>query len=157
MYVIVRVVTPPRKAPRMKAHDAVKGNSTAKIQPASVEPDGAIVHCIAISDMVMKIGRITVPPAIAIACEGFSRPSPNPAAPYSATNPPPHWESVQNIWRSGGEDGAEAMREFLSGGWKRVPEKQRWWNDALGGPVEARRLANLRMVQGVRGGMEGFR
>jgi hypothetical protein len=102
----------------------------------------------------MKIGRVTVPPAVAFACEGFSKPSPNPSIKYSATYPPPHWESVQDIWRSGG---AKAMREFLSGGWKKVPESERWWDDALGGPVETKRLVNLKMVQGVRGGMEGFR
>ncbi|KAJ7453612.1 hypothetical protein B0H11DRAFT_2070495 [Mycena galericulata] len=148
MYVIVRVVTLPTVAQKRKAHRSPKS------QPNSVEPDGAIVHCIAISDMVMKIGRVTVPPAIAIACEGFSKPSPNPSAPYSATNPPPHWERVRAIWKSGG---AKAMRDFLSGGWKTVAEEDRWWDDALGGPVESKRRDNLNMVQGIRAGMEGFK
>ncbi|KAJ6590603.1 hypothetical protein DFH09DRAFT_976043 [Mycena vulgaris] len=162
MYVIVRVVTLPSTDQRKKARSTSNQDIPArdfpgKFQPNSVEPDGAIVHCIAISDMVMKIGRVTVPPAVALACEGFSQPSSNPSIPYSATNPPPHWETVLAIWRSGGNNGAKAMRDFLSGGWKKVPENERWWDDALGGPVEARRLTNLKMVQGVRGGMEGFR
>ncbi|KAF7362518.1 hypothetical protein MVEN_00599600 [Mycena venus] len=171
MYVIVRVVTLPtaaqkKKGERFAKEQTVREDSPSSIhgpsilelpqrfRPDAVEPDGAIVHCIAISDMVMKIGRVTVPPALAFACEGFSKPSPDPSAPYSATKPPPHWKHVQAIWKSGG---AKAMRDFLSGGWKSVPEKEKWWDDALSGPVESKRLDNLKMVRGIRAGMEGFK
>jgi hypothetical protein len=69
------------------------------------ELDGATVHCVGVSVMCFKIGRITIPPAIAMACEGFTRrPTPSddgaPVAGYSATNPPPSWTKHAQKLRS---------------------------------------------------------
>ncbi|THH16514.1 hypothetical protein EW146_g4133 [Bondarzewia mesenterica] len=116
------------------------------------EPDGAVVNCVSINDIVLKHGRITVPPALALACDGFCTPPREGKAPYSAANPPPHWHHVRAIIDSGG---LGAMREFMSGGWRDVPESERWWEHALAGPVEEKRAANYALVGGVRKGMQG--
>ncbi|KAH7911510.1 hypothetical protein BJ138DRAFT_1085416 [Hygrophoropsis aurantiaca] len=138
---------------------------------AEPEPDGATLHCIAISRMCFKHGRITVPPAVAMACEGFSKPPPaSPGhkpesepvvAAYSATNPPPSWVHAQNL-RVPPVGSMKAFEEFLRGGWRQGLADgegvgQRWWEEALGGVVEERRRANLEVLELVRVGMEGCR
>lgn len=79
------------------------------------EPDGARVNCLSISELCCKLGRITIPPALVLACDGLTVP-PTPSSPkgffdgsspdveeYSHENPPPHWEHVHRIrgkmWR----------------------------------------------------------
>jgi hypothetical protein len=47
--------------------------------------------------------------------------------------------------------------KFLKGGWRDVPEDERWWEDALDGPIEEQRKANLEILDPVRKGMEGAR
>jgi len=39
-----------------------------------VEPDGATLHCIAVAQTCFKWGSITVPPAVVLASEGFTKP-----------------------------------------------------------------------------------
>ncbi|KAH7920206.1 hypothetical protein BV22DRAFT_1122897 [Leucogyrophana mollusca] len=131
------------------------------------EPDGATLHCIAISHMCFKHGRITVPPAVALACEGFSKPpslegvdessSPSPklAPAYSPSNPPPSWIRAQDI-RVALNGSMKSYVEFVRGGW-RDGEGERWWEEALGGVIEERRKANLAVLESVRIGMEGSR
>jgi hypothetical protein len=45
----------------------------------------------------------------------------------------------------------------MRGGWKDVPEGERWWVDALGGEVEEKRVRNLAAVKGVKEGMVAAR
>ena len=57
--------------------------------PLALE-DGTTLHCIAVSQLVFKHGRITIPPALGIALNGFSRaPAPDyasgPLPSFSAT------------------------------------------------------------------------
>ncbi|TRM69960.1 hypothetical protein BD626DRAFT_392602 [Schizophyllum amplum] len=121
------------------------------------EEDGAIVHTVSVSQMCYKIGRITVPPALVFATNGFSQPAPEGAAPYSRTNPPPHWATVQDLGAKPKGGSVRKMRDFLKGGWKGVPESERWWEQALGGPVEERRKAALPAFQKIVGGMDAVR
>jgi hypothetical protein len=131
------------------------------------EPDGATLHCVHISQICFKIGRVTVPPTIVLASNGFSSPPsppPPPASsgtkiqankvvPYSHANPPPHWARVKAL-RCKPEGSMKAYVEFLKGGWRDVPEGERWWEEALAGPVEERRRAQMRALDWMRNGME---
>jgi len=61
------------------------------------------------------------------------------------------------------------FKEFLKGGWKKVPgydgqvestdrgETGKWWEEALGGPIEEKRKKNLKIVEALKVGMEGLR
>jgi len=114
----------------------------------SEEPDGATLNCVAISETCFKIGRITVPPSIALAMNGLSQPS--TGAPYSHENPPPHWHKVKELTND-----PKTIRAFLSGGWRDVPPAERWWEHALTGPIEQTRKTNLELIDGLRRSMEG--
>ncbi|EGN91776.1 hypothetical protein SERLA73DRAFT_192050 [Serpula lacrymans var. lacrymans S7.3] len=136
------------------------------------EPDGATLHCVSISTMCFKQGRITVPPGVIIAAEGFSRPpsagssdpSPSTSSPtasspvnsYSRANPPPTWALSQSL-RLAPTGSMRTFREFLKGGWRNVPEGQRWWEDALGGEIEERRKAAVEVLGLARKGLEETR
>lgn len=132
------------------------------------ESDGATLHCISISQLCYKHGRITVPPTLVLAASGFSAPPPaspssdSPPTPYSHANPPPHFHHAKTLISP---RATRKYREFLRGGWRNVPEAERWWDNALGGVVEERRKANVEGLGGVnepdgpmsalRRGMEG--
>jgi len=51
----------------------------------------------------------------------------------------------------------KAFVKFQSGGWRDVPEGERWWEDALGGEVKVQRVQNLKLLGNLRHGMEGAR
>ncbi|KAH9927893.1 hypothetical protein B0H21DRAFT_838213 [Amylocystis lapponica] len=108
------------------------------------EPDGATLHCVSVSTICFKLGRITVPPALLFACEGF--------AGADTLKDAAHAEHVRAL--RGGDLGA--LRAFLAGGWRAVPPGERWWEAAMGGAVEARRAAGMRVVEGLRAGLEGL-
>ncbi|KAI0049056.1 hypothetical protein FA95DRAFT_1588454 [Auriscalpium vulgare] len=117
------------------------------------EPDGALVNCISINELVFKHGRITVPPALVFAADGFTSPAPKGVAAYGPENPPPHWAKVRDLLKAGG---LSAMRTFYRGGWRDVPEGERWWEQALEG-LEQRRVTNLKLIKGVREATDGAR
>lgn len=102
-----------------------------------VESSDVTLHCIAVSQMCFKVGRITVPPAVALASSGFCLTA-------------PEWKHVRGM-RQRGE-----MRAFLRGGWRDVPVGARWWENALE-RIEERRVRNLQVVGKVREGLEGVR
>jgi hypothetical protein len=114
----------------------------------SEEPDGAILNCVAISETCFKIGRITVPPSIALVMNGFSQPS--TGVPYSHENPPPAWRNVKELTSD-----LKATRAFLTGGWRDVPPAERWWEHALTGSIEQTRKRNFELLDGLRRSMEG--
>lgn len=125
----------------------------AQLLPA--EPDGATLHCIAVCELCFKVGRITVPPALVFALDGFSVPAPDGTR-YTRTNPPPSFAAAQALQTPDLPHGhARTLQNFLKGGWREVPAGERWWEDALGGEIEARRVRNLEAVKGVREGLEG--
>lgn len=121
------------------------------------EPDGAIVNTVSISRCVFKVGRVTVPPALVFACNGFSIPPPTPGAPYSHANPPPHWQHVKSITSKPLGGSPKALQTFLKGGWRDVPEGERWWESALGGAVEEKRKKAAEVMQYLTAGMDGAR
>ncbi|KAI0775056.1 hypothetical protein BD413DRAFT_532677 [Trametes elegans] len=135
------------------------------------EPDGAVLNCLSVSELVCKIGRITVPPSLVLAMDGFCHTpppakegdAPAPAA-YSRAHLPPHWERVRAL-RGDAHPNTDApskatmkaLREFYAHGWREVPEDERWWEHALGREVEERRLQGLAAMQALRKGMEEAR
>ncbi|KAG0708710.1 hypothetical protein DFH29DRAFT_891685 [Suillus ampliporus] len=140
----------------LQAEEAAEAIKTlAAAQSQMTEPDGAVLHCVAISYICFKHGRITVPPNVILPCEGFSKP-PSAASdvPFSPTNPPAHWKNAQAL-RVDPSGSMSAFAKFLKGGWRDVPEGERWWEDALDGPIEEQRKANLQVLDNVRKGMEG--
>jgi len=154
------------------------------------EPDGAIVHTIAVSQGCFKVGRITVPPALVFAVSGFAAPplpssfhAPSPSdlsthiqssfgantTSYSHHNPPPHFSSHVKPLMSPLHGGSvEKLRAFMSGGWKEVPEGERWWEQAMGvgaadenrsgfKATEERRVRGLEVVGRLPEGLAGLR
>ena len=122
----------------------------------TVEPDGATVHCIGVSTQCFKIGRITIPPSLVFTCEGFTGSPTDPSGkPYSLDNPPPHFAKAQELQKPDLAKGhLKTFQKFLAGGWKEVPEGERWFENALGPNVEERRRKNLEAIQGVSTGMQ---
>ena len=104
------------------------------------EPDGATVHCVSVNVMVFKLGRITVPPGLVLAGEGFG-----------AT--PGQGVAARRRALALGPDG---MGELYRGAWRTVPEGDggRWWDEAMRG-LEERIERRVRKVMGVREGLEG--
>jgi hypothetical protein len=155
--------TPALETPASRAPDAVDGPlppsaaalSQRLLAAPAPEPDGATLHCLAVSVMCFKIGRISVPPAVVLASEGLHRPAPAGAAAYGASNPPPAWTTHAQRLRA--QAGSREFRAFVAGGWRDVPKDQRWWEDALGGEVEALRVERLKALQPYRLAAEGAR
>ena len=119
------------------------------------EPDGATLHCISVSELCFKVGRITVPPALVFACEGFSGPPPSGAQPYTLANPPPHFLAAQSMQKKDLAKGhLKTFQSFLKGGWRDVPPGERWWENAFGPEIEERRKKNLEAIYGITTGMD---
>ncbi|KAL4077811.1 hypothetical protein J3A83DRAFT_4216795 [Scleroderma citrinum] len=148
--------------------------------------NGSLLHCIAISQVCFKQDRISVPPAVALASEGFSKHPPcalestseselnglhKVPARYTPSNPSPHWAKVRDI-PVPPTGSIKHFKEFLKGGWKEVPSSNghaegadagkataggRWWEEALSGPIEEQRKKNLKIVEALRVGMERIR
>ncbi|KAH0826097.1 hypothetical protein J3R83DRAFT_5843 [Lanmaoa asiatica] len=54
-------------------HTDNNGTGSTRRTPI-VEPDGVLLHCVAVSQICFKLGRITIPPAVILASEGFTKP-----------------------------------------------------------------------------------
>ncbi|KAK0495703.1 hypothetical protein EDD18DRAFT_1170424, partial [Armillaria luteobubalina] len=126
-------------------HPADIRKLAAKLATTHEEPDGAIVHCISISQFCFKIGRITIPPALVLAINGFS------IGDYSLENPPPSYVATKKIFE---QPDSKAMKKFLMGGWRDVPKEERWWEVALGGDIEKMRAERLTAMEEIRLGMD---
>jgi len=152
------------------ANGHIDGSSTSRRVPI-VEPDGAILHCVAVSQTCYKWGRITIPPAVVLASEGFTKPydegddegsssidnNKRSRPCYSHTNPPPNWIKSQAL-RVAPQGSMGQFQAFLRGGWRDVEESsEQWWEVALSGSVEARRRTNLEVLEALRVGMERVR
>jgi hypothetical protein len=109
------------------------------------QDDGWTLHAISVSLGCFKIGRITVPPAVMLPYNGLSS-----SGGYSRTNPPPHWNHVQSLLAGSRGGSVNKMQEFMKGGWRDVPENERWWETALAGEVEDKRLANLEAFKAIK-------
>lgn len=104
----------------------------------SEEFDGAVVHCVSISQVCFKIGRITVPPALVLALSGCS------AGNYTRSNPPPGYLAAQKAVAE------EEAKDLLKGGWKCVPKSERWWEASFGEDIEKIRAARLLVMEDIR-------
>ncbi|PPR04891.1 hypothetical protein CVT26_012712 [Gymnopilus dilepis] len=131
-----------------KALKAVAAGLTASSQ----EPDGSILHTIVISQLCYKIGRITVPPAVVLGVNGFTGTSG-----YSLSSPHAEWTEAKKVMSKPIGGSPRKLKQFLTGGWRDVPECERWWETALGEEVEKQRLRNLGLIEGLRKGMENSR
>ncbi|KAH8093064.1 hypothetical protein BXZ70DRAFT_897800 [Cristinia sonorae] len=139
-------------------YDSALNNLIASLTPRE-EADGATLHCVVVTEVCFKIGRITIPPALCLAADGFCVAPPataddEPAQPYSLKNPTPYLEKIRALKPRGN---FKPIQKFYKGGWRDVPEEERWWLPALGGEIEERRRLNLDLVSGVQRGMEGAR
>ena len=103
------------------------------------EPDGAIVHCVSVSILCFKIGRVTVPPALILTLNGFTAKDG-----HNRENPPKAYLKMREM---GGD-----VRKFLTGGWRQ--EEEKWWDDELRDPANDVRRKNF---EGIRLGMENAR
>ncbi|KAG6907549.1 hypothetical protein DXG01_008535 [Tephrocybe rancida] len=140
--------------------DALK--AVAASLSSDPEPDGATLHTITISQCCFKIGRITVPPALVLAINGFSVPAApladgSPVPTYSRANPPPHWAQAQAVKSRPVGGSTKKLQALLKGGWRDVPEEGRWWDVAMGGAVEERRRKGLEVMQSLGLGLAGAR
>ncbi|KAK0194266.1 hypothetical protein F5146DRAFT_925953, partial [Armillaria mellea] len=108
----------------------------------SEEPDGAVVHCVSISQVCFKIGRITVPPAPVLTLSGCSDEN------YTRSNPPPGYLAAQKAVAEG------QAKDLLKGGWKRVPKSERWWEGSFGEGIEKTRAEWLSVMEDIRLGMQ---
>ncbi|KAF8580358.1 hypothetical protein K439DRAFT_1393827, partial [Ramaria rubella] len=156
LYMIARYVTYPSKSQYEKEKPSTPGTPngtmsyfalTPTVTPASSTaaspscsptlerlsaglplPRGAVLHCIALSRVCVKMGRITIPPDVAIASTGFAMSH-------------ARFSEVQS-WRF--KDKGKPLRDFYKGGWRKVPEGERWWEDALSGDIEQKRIEGMR-------------
>ena len=116
------------------------------------EPDGATLYTIVISRNCFKIGRITVPPGIVFAANGFTG-----VSGHSLANPHPEWSEAERTMSGHLGGSAKKLKKFLTGGWRDIPESERWWDRSLGERIEAQRVKNISMIEGLRNGLEKAR
>lgn len=122
------------------------------------EGDSEILHTLAVSQLCFKLGRITVPPALVLAMNGFCTPLEEPGSPaYSHVVPPPHWAHVQSLLSLPNGGSPKAMRKLLVGGWKDVPNHDRWWDQALDGVTDKQRRFRLKALGQLRSGLESIK
>lgn len=125
------------------------------------EPDGKILNTVSVSQLCFKVGRITVPPAVVLATQGFSMPAFSAnglvTTEFSQTNPPPHWGKAKAIMSKPMGGSSQKLNAFYKGGWRDMPEGERWWEQALGGVIEDQRKTNLLALDALRKGMDGAR
>ena len=116
------------------------------------EPDGATLYTIVISQVCFKIGRITVPPGIVFAFNGFTG-----VSGHSLANPHPEWLEAERTMSGQLGGSPKKLKKFLAGGWRDIPLSERWWDRSLGERIEAQRVKNISMIEGLRNGLEKAR
>jgi len=145
---------------------------TSKAKPKEGEEtiNGQPVHTIAISRVCFKIGRITVPPALALAVNGFTaHPTMLPGqvkkegdsevvwaegGQGSQWAEPEHFERVKDLMHFGRGGNPKALKKFLCGGWREEKENAGpvWWEQVFE-DLETKRVANLDLVRPVEGNL----
>lgn len=177
VYLVSKFVSKPkRRAPggRVSSNfdSSDSGSPTPPSQPVRAllsEPDGSTLHTVAVTQLCFKAARITVPPSIVLASNGFCSPPPHTGddstTTYSGQNPPPHWAALKRLALAKYGGGKAKYFDFIREGWKSLPagddtaigNSPRWWEDALGGETEVRRVAALAELEMLRKGLEGAR
>ncbi|KAJ7846595.1 hypothetical protein B0H14DRAFT_2510622 [Mycena olivaceomarginata] len=147
----------------------------------TTEEDGAVLYTIAVSQLCYKQGRISVPPALVLATNGFYAAPSSSAAMLSPVVgqskvtytmaggrdvDPPHWPAVRTATASMRE-----LAKLYAGGWREVPVGARWWENAFAACEGERRERLVPFVgseaenkgavdgrrSGLSGGLEGVR
>ncbi|EED84659.1 predicted protein [Postia placenta Mad-698-R] len=166
--------TPVRATPDAKP-DAHAVAVAAALRMHADPDDDVTLHCVAVSEVCFKVGRITVPPALVLTCDGMCDARAAAAGSgssdgaggegddaaagegFSHARPPPFWAEVKRL--RGSELELGGLRAFYEVG---APEDggedggARWWEAALGGEVEARRRAGMAVVGALKTGMDGM-
>ncbi|KAJ7200276.1 hypothetical protein C8J57DRAFT_1103641 [Mycena rebaudengoi] len=119
------------------------------------KPDGAVLYSARLSQLCYKQGRITVPPALILASNGFYA-SPDASTAVTTFNVngrsgdnksppafPPHWPAVREVTQS-----MRGMAKFFAGGWRDVPEGGDGGRGGAGGGKKRSRRARWRGRQG---------
>ncbi len=142
--------TPANKAP-VGQSDTERSLHAVAVQLSGEDPD-VTLHTIQITQICFKIGRITVPPGLVLAADGFTG-----FPGHSLANPHPQWAQAKRAMSRPMGGSPRKLRELMTGGWKNVPETERWWDQALGDAVEERRVKNLALMECLRKGIDGAR
>ncbi|RXW21836.1 hypothetical protein EST38_g4010 [Candolleomyces aberdarensis] len=137
------------------------------------ESDGSLVHTVVVTQLCFKAGRITIPPSVVLSSNGYCQPIPSkgpsvlpyhlpsasssPRSSPSPTDYPRHWPQVKRIASPLHGGSLKKLFAFYSGEWRNVPERERWWESALGGYVEVRRSAALAQLGRLKEGLESAR
>ncbi|KAL7415350.1 hypothetical protein BDY24DRAFT_382617 [Mrakia frigida] len=85
------------------SHSGTATPITPRVAPRA---DGAIVHCISVSTYCFKLGRLTIPPAVALSFCGYGKDS--------------NWARTEELFLSkdGKSSSPKRAREWLKEGWK---------------------------------------
>ncbi|KZS90482.1 hypothetical protein SISNIDRAFT_415311 [Sistotremastrum niveocremeum HHB9708] len=123
--------------PVISSSTSAPGTSWAS---SSTLPEGAVLNCVSVSQLCCKHGRSTVPPSLVIAGSGFLM------APDSD-----EWAMIQGMRKTG------EMKKLVKGGWREVPEEDRWWDSYLKGTGIIDRVErNLKEFDSMRNGVEAI-
>lgn len=126
------------------------------------ESDGSLVYTVVVAQVCFKANRITIPPSVVLASNGFCSPPDSIAGAGSRSKPsspelPPHWPKFKTIASPAHGGSLKHLYEFYRGGWRSVPEDERWWENALGGYVEIHRATASLELARLREGLESAR
>ncbi|TEB27168.1 hypothetical protein FA13DRAFT_1691588 [Coprinellus micaceus] len=126
------------------------------------ESDGSLVYTVVVAQVCFKANRITIPPSVVLASNGFCSPPDSIAGAGSRSKPsspelPPHWPKVKTIASPAHGGSLKHLYEFYRGGWRSMPVDERWWENALGGYVEIHRATASLELARLREGLESAR
>ena len=138
-------------------------SSSGSIPPALAslwpEAEGEVLHCVTVSQLCYKLGRITVPPAVVLAGAGlgaqFVRKDSEPATGTSIpTNDDERAKAFWSVLRDMRkvERGTKwtKMQETMRGGWREAGDApgERWWEEAMAS-YEEERKKRVALVEGL--------
>ncbi|KAF5320554.1 hypothetical protein D9611_010687 [Ephemerocybe angulata] len=129
------------------------------------EPDGSLVHTVVVAKLCFKAGRLSIPPSIVLASNGFNTPTSSRRVTLSSSldsRPqlalPSHWAKLKRIASPTHGGSIAKLYAFYRGGWRDAQDvntgSELWWETALGGYVEVHRSAALTDLRGLQEGLE---
>ncbi|QRW04423.1 tRNA-dihydrouridine synthase 1 [Ceratobasidium sp. AG-Ba] len=135
IYLVAKFVTYPPHS----VHPPNANTIPTSRQLKTHDEDGALIHCVAVSTICAKHGRVTIPPQIAFAMSGISL-----SEPGSEKN----WKRATEIRARGRGE----VQKFLRGGWK---NEEHWWEASA--EVEHERKRRVELLELLGRGMDGLR
>ncbi|KAF6750258.1 hypothetical protein DFP72DRAFT_818004, partial [Ephemerocybe angulata] len=129
------------------------------------EPDGSLVHTVVVAKLCFKAGRLSIPPSIVLASNGFTTPTSSRRVTLSSSRDshpqlalPSHWAKLKRIASPAHGGSIAKLYAFYRGRWRDAQDVNRdselWWETALGGYVEVHRSAALTDLRGLQEGLE---